>query len=470
MTPRTGMAKTVAFTVTAVLLFFLAVEGLLIVAGVEPAARTEDPFVGFAGAHPLFVPDPDDPSRRITSPGKLTYFNPQGFPATKPPGTYRIFTVGGSTTFGRPYADATSFSGWLREMLPAADPSRTWEVVNAGGISYASYRVAAVVEELAQYEPDLFIVYTGHNEFLERRTYGALLDTPVALREAGAWLDRTRTYTALRRALGRGTTPPEVLPAEVDAVLDRSIGPDDYRRDDTERVRVLNHFRFNLERIVALARGAGADVLFVTPGSNLADSAPFKSQPTDGVSGTDLELAVRARGSPERGGRAPMGRRRPGVLAGRLAGSSPRGNALRSGTRAPAGGRCRRRAAGLRPGTRGRRLRAAGPAGDRGDRPRRGGRRGRSAHGLGGNGGRGVSRRHSGAGVVRGPRAPDRRRSRTNCRRNSSNDDRPGLGPPRSRLGRRGKRPGRGARRVADRSRDPRAVPCKPGPRCRVVG
>ncbi|MFW6168867.1 MAG: hypothetical protein ACODAD_00150 [Planctomycetota bacterium] len=64
----------------------------------------------------------------------------------------------------------------LREFLPVAHPSRRWEVVNAGGVGYASYRVAKLMEELVRYEPDLFIIYSGHNEFLKRRTYADPFD------------------------------------------------------------------------------------------------------------------------------------------------------------------------------------------------------------------------------------------------------------------------------------------------------
>jgi len=37
------------------------------------------------------------------------------------------------------------------ELLPEADKSKKWEVINAGGISYASYRVARVMEELLEF-------------------------------------------------------------------------------------------------------------------------------------------------------------------------------------------------------------------------------------------------------------------------------------------------------------------------------
>lgn len=66
----------------------------------------------------------------------------------------------------------------MRELLPVADEHTVWEVINAGGVSYASYRVAALMEELTQYQPDLFVIFSAHNEFLERRTYAGMFSQP----------------------------------------------------------------------------------------------------------------------------------------------------------------------------------------------------------------------------------------------------------------------------------------------------
>ena len=86
-------------------------------------------------------------------------------------------------------------------MLPKADPSRKWEVINAGAISYASYRIKGLMAELARYEPDLFIVYTGENEFLERRTYASVFETPGLLRNAAGLASRLRIATVTQRGL-----------------------------------------------------------------------------------------------------------------------------------------------------------------------------------------------------------------------------------------------------------------------------
>jgi len=258
--------------------FFVCIELILMAFGVVPLFEREDPFVGFSGYAPLFVKNtmPGTEAFYETAPNKTRWFNPQRFQAQKAPGTTRVFCLGGSTTYGRPYDDRTSFSGWLRAYLPSVDPTRQWEVINAGGISYASYRVARVMEELIQYEPDMFIVYTGHNEFLEQRTYDKMLNTPETIRNLATLASRTRVYNVLHDASYDRSA---VLSTEVKAVLDRSVGPDAYHRDDTLRQAVLDHYQTSLIRMTHMAKRAGAQLILVTPASNIGDFSPFKTEP-----------------------------------------------------------------------------------------------------------------------------------------------------------------------------------------------
>jgi len=175
-------------------------------------------------------------------------------------------------------------------LLPAADRSKNWEVINAGGISYASYRVAHLMEELVNYQPDLFIIYTGHNEFLEERTYSQIRNIPPVVRSTVSLLARTRTWSAMTTAMqGLGVYPQKKiegrdnLAEEVNTILDDSAGLDRYTRDDPLQENILHHYRISLERMVALARSVDAKVIFVTPASNLKDCSPFKSEHTDGL-------------------------------------------------------------------------------------------------------------------------------------------------------------------------------------------
>ncbi len=275
--------RNAVLVIVAPVVFFALLEGILALARVEPVLYPEDPYVGFSSRVPLFVPAAEDPAVLETAANKLRLFNPQRFPRKKPAGTTRIFCVGGSTTFGRPYDHDTSFCGWLARLLPAIVPDRQWEVINAGGVSYASYRSALVMEELAGYEPDVFVIYSGHNEFLEERTYSGLIAVPEPIRGVGAVASRTRTWALLRSVLlpeSRADDEDDVplMAAEVTTKLDASVGPDAYERDDALAETILAHYRFNLARMVDIARAAGAQPILVTPASNLRDCTPFKSQ------------------------------------------------------------------------------------------------------------------------------------------------------------------------------------------------
>ncbi len=258
--------------------------------GVTPVTKLDDPFVGFSKQIPLMELSINAEGQEMmsTATNKLNWFNEQTFPRKKPPHTFRVFCLGGSTTYGHPYWDPTSYSRWLREFLPLVDSSKKFEVINAGGISYASYRVAGVMEELAQYEPDLFVVYSVHNEFLERRTYAAMFDQSSLSMRLRSTLSKTRTWAAMERVIvGNRTTPKasrastqnsDTLSGEVDEILNHTIGPVDYHRDDTWQANVLTHYEFNLNRMVGIARKSGAKIVILTPASNEKNCSPFKSE------------------------------------------------------------------------------------------------------------------------------------------------------------------------------------------------
>lgn len=285
---RLSLRKKLLFSALTTVGFFVLLEAALAVWGIQPEADTTDRFVGFSSRLPLFEPATDEDGQEIlrTAENKLHWFNYQSFPRTKPPGTKRVFCMGGSTTYGHPYWDSTSFAGWMRQYLAVIDPTVHWEVINAGGISYASYRVAALMEELAGYEPDLFVVYSVHNEFLERRTYASLFERSRLSLAASAWLTHTRVWTAtdqlVKQTFGKPTPADasilDVLPGEVNEELNHTVGPVDYHRDPEWRAKVLLHYEANLGRMVTIARRAGAKIVFITPASNEKNCSPFKSE------------------------------------------------------------------------------------------------------------------------------------------------------------------------------------------------
>ena len=193
-----------------------------------------DPYVDLQQLEPLFQLEASTNEWKIPE-HRMNFFRPAAFSAKKKDTTKRIFVLGGSTVQGRPFSTETAFPIWLEMRLRAAFPNTKFEVVNVGGISYASYRVSKLVTEVLKHEPDAIVLYTGHNEFLEDREYGSLL-------EAGpfrTWLSRIsgniRTVSWLQEHFKPDTKPASQMPTEVDARLDHVGGLEKYRRDPAWR-------------------------------------------------------------------------------------------------------------------------------------------------------------------------------------------------------------------------------------------
>jgi lysophospholipase L1-like esterase len=276
---------------------FAAAELLCMVFGWGEARPMDDPFVGFSDIHPLFELDAQK-SRYQIAQSRRKFFAHDSFPAVKKPDTFRIFCLGGSTVQGRPFSIDTSFTRWLELSLNAGDTSRNWQVINAGGISYASYRLVPILQQCLEFEPDMLVICTGHNEFLEQRTYGDIKDGARYLDTLQYGASRLRTYTLLRQLIGGQTSPvaPDtpvgpnarspkrsLLGPETEPLLDFNRGLEAYHRDEDFRAGVIQHYEFNLRRMIAIAKRAGVPVMLIRPPSNLKDSPPFKSQHRAGL-------------------------------------------------------------------------------------------------------------------------------------------------------------------------------------------
>ena len=154
---------------------------------------------------PIFVPaagsGPDGRADLLTTDPRLVKLDnpPQTFSSARPPGTLRVFCLGGSTTVGWPFHPRGSYPAWLRLMLRDALPGRPSEVIIAALHGSDSFRDLAAWREVSRYGPDIVLVYSGLNEGLDyhsrhirglaawclRRHYWLVLHSQLY----GAWLD-----------------------------------------------------------------------------------------------------------------------------------------------------------------------------------------------------------------------------------------------------------------------------------------
>lgn len=289
---------------------FLLLEAALHLLDVGKSTGQADPLAGFNRQQPLFEQVGE---AYRTARSREPFFGPQEFLARKPSNGFRVFCFGGSTVYGHPYLADTGIPKWLELELGASAPSRRVEVVNCGGVSYASYRLKFIVREVLQYQPDLIVMATGENEFLEDRTYQPVKARPALRR----WLeDRAfslRTVTMLRHGLrwafGKASSPPDQESGdaptwhEVTTRLDEQGGYASYHRDDEWRRQVVRQCEESLREMIDDCRAAKVPFLLVTLGSNLRDCAPYKSEHKAGLTVEDerrwqtaFEAATRTEG------------------------------------------------------------------------------------------------------------------------------------------------------------------------------
>jgi tetratricopeptide (TPR) repeat protein len=267
------------------------------VAGVDSLVSRRDPFQGFSGALNVFELDEDGKIYRTPPRAVAHSFNYQQFTATKAEDGYRIFVLGGSSAQGFPWGGQLAFTRLLGAALQESRPERTIEAVNVAAMSYGSHRLRILAAELAGYRPDLFVVYGGHNEFVERRFYERILERPAQFDAARTLLYRSRVFSLMTDLLER--KPEKIDTTEPEAESTGEMLGLDVQREYSvdvaaaEREEVERHFDENLRAIVAIAREAGARVVLCTVPSNIHEWVPNQSLFDDEV-GFDERQSVLA--------------------------------------------------------------------------------------------------------------------------------------------------------------------------------
>ncbi len=207
------------------------------------------------------------------------------FARPKGPKTFRIFVFGGSAAFGLGYSRQGTFSELLERLLSGLQPGHEPEVINCSLVGMASEQVFEMaIEVLADFSPDLLIVYSGNNEFYEipGRIASSRFLSPGIL-GAHIWLTcHSRFYFFMKKAAETliskyrpETEDGEEKASEADperadrvkGVLGETIEKN-YR---SLKLLLGQVYRHNLVKIARAARAGGTPLLLCTVASNLAD-------------------------------------------------------------------------------------------------------------------------------------------------------------------------------------------------------
>lgn len=241
---------------------------------------------------PAFEPTVDDAGTQILrlawDPAFRTPHLPEPqreFRAVKSVGTFRIFVIGESPAAGAPYGTDLAFPSWLARRLVAQAPEVHWEIVNAALAGFSSWSALSVVREIARYEPDLLVVYLGHNESGTRFSPNERSWIDPRGFAWRAWLVDARLYQALSRVLPARAASHLIdlravhRPGDVKALE----GGRRVYATPADRALATALYRARLEKMVRLMRAAGARTMLLTLSHNLSDWAPAASSHRPGM-------------------------------------------------------------------------------------------------------------------------------------------------------------------------------------------
>ena len=219
--------------------------------------------------------------------GDWFFAQEQSFRAQRSERGVRVAFIGGSSVQGWPFRmRGVVFAELLEAELQARFPELEVEVINAGVGTYSSFQLVDVADQLQAFNPDVVVVYAGHNDqgyYFFHRTF---LDSVATSNPLEQLLNRFNFYQGARllRDDWLGQSKPEHL-GNADGVA--FIPQDENIRDIgtarySEFVRIQQDylpqiFEANLTEVVNRLQDEDTAVVLAQPASNLRDFPPVFS-------------------------------------------------------------------------------------------------------------------------------------------------------------------------------------------------
>ncbi|NND73216.1 MAG: SGNH/GDSL hydrolase family protein [Rhodothermales bacterium] len=267
-----GRTKTTVFALIAIslpIILIVILEAVFRIAGIGSAAYRE--FVPLPGREDHLAMNPDYVARYFPSFVPAVPFTP--FLKDKDDFTFRVFVVGGSSTAGFPYQFYHGFPRRLAARLEAVSLDRRVEVVNLGMSAVNSYTIWDLRNAIADADPDVVVVYAGHNEYYgsfgAASTVNNVLNS-VRLKRTVLRLKRSVIYSALERLLSRSHE------ADTDRTLMAQVVKQAGIEKDSDLFnRGIEQFRRNMSDVLMTWADRGIDIYVGTLVANLSDQAPL---------------------------------------------------------------------------------------------------------------------------------------------------------------------------------------------------
>jgi len=182
---------------------------------------------------------------------------------------FRIICLGGSASASWPHPPPEIYSTYLEKSLQELYPSKKIEIINCSAHGFASYRIRQVFETIIPLKPDAVIIWSGNNEFLERRNYktSELKNFLIDFR------NNFRSLTLVSELISKHkyNDTPDVAETFWKKVNEEAL---ELRSNPEQFEKVKEHYRQSMESIVNEAEINNITLLLMTVPVNLRDWEP----------------------------------------------------------------------------------------------------------------------------------------------------------------------------------------------------
>ena len=233
--------------------------------------------------------NPDIAFRYFYNSEKVPSANYNYFDQVKKGNSFRIFVMGGSSAAGFPFTPNGAFSRYIKKRLQLLYPEKNIEVVNIAMSAINSYALRDMMSGVLEEEPDLIIIYAGHNEYYGALGVGSvetLGDTRFIVNTV-IWLNQFKTFELLRDVI-KWFSGIFSEPIQQDGTLMARMSQRQMIPFNSEKYFAgINQFEGNLKDILQMAKGENIPVILGLLVSNLKDQRPFESIEDDNFPSAD---------------------------------------------------------------------------------------------------------------------------------------------------------------------------------------
>jgi lysophospholipase L1-like esterase len=236
--------------------------------------------------------NPDVARRYFLNTKDVPQSNNDAFDIVKRENTFRVFVLGGSSAQGFPFSPNGTFSRYIRDRLELLYPDNYIEVVNIAITATNSYTIRDLLPEVLEQQPDLILIYAGHNEYYGAFGVGSNENTGNSRSIVNflIWLNKFKSIQLVRDVISSITNlfnndegSNEQGGTLMARIVREQLIPMDSEMFDTG----LEQFEGNLEDILQMTSRAEVPVLIGNLVSNLKDQKPFMSVSEDAIYNAD---------------------------------------------------------------------------------------------------------------------------------------------------------------------------------------